>query len=296
MSETIESRLKTILRPVILCCLFLTAGLSGCYEPIEGCLDAQASNFDFEADKPCNGCCEYPSLRVDFQHKYIKGERIDNLVFSDSVYYDINGHPFKLDGIRFYLSGLRLVRSGGSEAGVEEELKLGIWTETLDTVQVAVEDNFTLVDAGVFGVKEVGTIRTAGKFNRLRFTIGLDETVNRAVIDAFPSEQQNHPLAREDMYWDFDRGYIFNRIEMLRDTTTGIEATVLEIGTAQNLVDVELPIDFEALEGFDIRVTLRIDYGLWFRDIDVKADSETTLIQKIVANVAESFSLVAISL
>lgn len=296
MSEIIESRLRIILRPVVLCSLLLMAALTGCYEPIEGCLDAQASNFDFEADKPCNGCCEYPSLRVDFQHKYIKGERVDNLVFSDSVYYDMNGHPFRLDGIRFYFSGLHLVRSDGKEVGVEETLKLGIWTENLDTVQVDVEDNFTLVDVSVFGAKEVGTIRTTGKFDRLRFTIGLEETANRAVIDAFPEDEQNHPLAREDMYRDFDRGYIFNRIELLRDTTTGVEPTVLEIGTAQNLVDVELPINFEALEGFDIRITLRIDYGRWFRDIDVKADSETTLIEKIVANVAESFSLVAISL
>ncbi|MDV7402147.1 MbnP family protein, partial [Arthrospira platensis SPKY1] len=103
-------------------------------------------------------------------------------------------------------------------------------TEDLDTVRVTVEDNFVLVNPAVFGVKDIGTIRTSGRFERLRFTVGLSEIPNQAVISAFPSALEDHPLATEDMYWDFERGYIFNRIEMLRDTATGTEPTVLEIG------------------------------------------------------------------
>lgn len=298
MSETTRAEAVTdrLVLPFGFLLILCWLSLQGCYEPVEGCLDVQASNFDVDADEPCADCCEYPDLRLDFQHKYVKGERVENLIFDDSVYYDVNGLPFRLNSIRFFLSELHLVRADGMEVGIEDRLELGVWTESLDTMRVTVEDNYTIVDPAVFGVKEIGKIITSGRFDRLRFNIGLDETANRAVINAFPEEQQDHPLAEEEMYWDFDRGYIFNRIELVRDTVAGTPPTVLEIGTDQNLTTVELPIDFEALEGFNVSVTLRVDYNIWFRDINVKTDSESTLIQKIVANLADSFSLVAMGL
>jgi hypothetical protein len=295
MKDRIKDDRSSISWGIVLLSFFLLS-LPGCYEPIEGCLDAAAANFDIDADEPCADCCTFPVLKLDFQHKYVNGNRIDNLVFSDSVYYDINGHPFRLNSIRFYLSDLHLVRSNDTEVGVEDRLELGIWTSNLDTVHVNVEDNFTLADPDDFGSKELGTIRASGQFDRLRFTIGLDEVANRAVVNAFPDELLDHPLAQEDMYWDFDRGYIFNRIELTRDTAENTTPTLLEIGTAQNLITVDLPIDFNALEGFNIKVTLKIDYSLWFKSLDIKNDPASTLIEKIIANLADSFSLVAIDL
>ena len=252
------------------------------------------TNFDFDADKACGDCCEYPVLQLDFQHKFVKDDRIDNLVFGDSVYYDGAGNPFRLNAIQFYVSELHLVRSDGSESGVEEELSLTVWQNNLDTTQIVVEDNFVLANPDVFGTNEIGTIRTNGRFAKIRFKIGLSETPNQAVISSFSEDLQSHPLAQEEMYWDFDRGYIFNQIELLRDTAANTTPTTLEIGGTQNLQTIELPIDFEALEGFNIKATLRVDYNRWFENIDVKSDAEDALIQKIVANLADSFSLVAI--
>lgn len=290
MKERIEDNRSSILLVVVWLSFFLFS-LPGCYEPIEGCLDAAAANFDIDADEPCADCCIFPTLKLNFEHKYVKGDRVDNLVFSDSVYHDVNGHPFGLNSIRFYLSDLRLVRSNGTEVGVEDQLNLGIWTSNLDTMQVNIEDNFTLADPDVFGTKELGRIRTSGQFDRLRFKIGLSDVPNSAVVNAFPDELLDHPLAREDMYWDFDRGYIFSRIELTRDTAESTTPTILEIGTAQNLVTVDLSIAFEALEGFNIQVTLRIDYSKWFENLDIQNDTESILIEKIVANLANSFSL-----
>lgn len=285
---------KTLIMPFSVLFFWVALLLPACYEPQEGCLDVKGTNFDVDADKACGDCCEYPELQLDFQHKFVKGDRTDNLVFGDSVYYDGVGNPFLLNAIQFYISEFHLVRSDGSELGVEEELSLTVWQSNLDTTQVLVEDNFVLANPGVFGTNEIGTIRTTGRFDKIRFKLGLSDTPNRAVISSFSEDLQNHPLAQEEMYWDFDRGYIFNQIELLRDTAANTTPTMLEIGGNQNLQIVELPIDFEALDGFNIRATLRIDYNRWFENIDVKSDSDNALVQKIVANLADSFSLVAI--
>ena len=51
---------------ICLACCF-----AGCYEPIEGCLDVRATNFDLNADRSCpDNCCEYPELRLKLLHRY----------------------------------------------------------------------------------------------------------------------------------------------------------------------------------------------------------------------------------
>lgn len=276
--------------------LLITFMLAGCYEPKEGCLDVNATNFALDADRPCSDCCVYPTLRLDVQNRFTKDGVPLNLGYVDSVYYDIQGKPYRINKIRFYLSNVHLVRSDGSEEEVADELELEVWLpDGSDTEKVVVEDNFALVDAGRNRSFAMGTFAKNGEFQKVRFTLGIGEPVNRAVPSTLPD---NHPLALQDdpMYWSGADGYIFYKIELFRDTVpTDTIPVVLEIGgsTILRTFSIDFPEPLHLDEGFNPKITLRIDYSLWLQSIDRDAD-EASLISTIVQNITpQSFQVVS---
>jgi hypothetical protein len=79
--------------------------LVSCYQNTKGCLDNNAINFDPSVDKDCNGCCNYPSLKVQtrFFVDTIKTYRlgIDTLTFSNGKKLIIRKAGFWLGGFSF---------------------------------------------------------------------------------------------------------------------------------------------------------------------------------------------------
>ncbi|HMV23421.1 MAG TPA: hypothetical protein PKA71_03780, partial [Saprospiraceae bacterium] len=65
--------------------LFFTA----CYQPKEGCLDINATNFDATADEEC--CCQYPVLQLKFKH-FASGNEFSA---SDTILNDF-GQQFRI--------------------------------------------------------------------------------------------------------------------------------------------------------------------------------------------------------
>ena len=278
----------------ILCTWLLLVFLSACYEPVEGCLDIAATNFDADADDPCLDCCTYPALSIDFRHRVLTVDTFFNLVYVDSVYTDDFGNPYRINNIQFYLSNVRLLRADGTEVGVTDSLEFEIQQSTGETIQGTVEDNFALVNRNTFSDYDLGTFRESGTFTGMRFAIGIEGTANTADPNSISTA---HPLGvqEEDMYFNADSGYVFNRIEFFRDTiASDTIPTILDIGLEQNLQRTVLFAEFTLIEGFNTVLTLQIDYATWFTGIDMKNDSETMIAEKIVENIAQSFSLLTI--
>lgn len=86
------------------------AFLTSCYKPIEGCTNADAENYTFIADEPCNDCCTFPVVSLKVTHKWgsetfqNNKEYTNNLgstvivtdqkiAFSDIIVKDNNGLP-----------------------------------------------------------------------------------------------------------------------------------------------------------------------------------------------------------
>lgn len=266
--------------------------LPSCYEPQEGCLDIQATNFDAEADNQCPDCCTYPNMALGFRHRVVKADTFFNLVYLDSVYNDDFGQPYRFKNIQFYVSNFHLIRPDGSEELVSDQLQFELQgTEE----KISVENNFALVNRNTFTDYTLGTYVVSGDFAGMRFALGVEGEANQADPNTLP---EDHPLhIEEDMYFNADSGYVFNRIELFRDTTAADTIpTVLEIGLNDNLREVTLPASFNLIEGFDIVVTLQVDYLTWFRGVDIKNDSEEQMRDKIVQNITESFSIIAVEL
>ena len=267
--------------------LISTFLLTGCYERIEGCLDAEATNFQIGADLACDGCCTYPELQLDFEHKVIIGPETGNLTYVDSIYYDGSGTAFKIKQIRFYISEFHLVSDQGVELMVEDIVDF----QTVAEETATVEDNFALIDPGDFGSQSLGVLRYNGNIEKLRFKLGITHPANSADPTSF---SVSHPLSTtaEDMYFGVDSGYVFNRLDLIEDVSIDSLITTYQFGLSENLLEVELPASFEVQQGYNLRLILRIDYGKWFESINFQTDEKVIIIEKIVSKLTESFSFV----
>ncbi|HMQ50274.1 MAG TPA: hypothetical protein PKA00_22785 [Saprospiraceae bacterium] len=274
--------------------LILMLILSACYEPREGCLDIEAVNYELDADKNTLEDCIYPEFRLQVAHRYSTQDTIFRFRLRDSIYYDDFGQPFRVNDLRFYLSDLKLLFDNGQEMMLEDELAVYI-RQPGGTVEMQVlEDNFALVNPSITQNYVIGTSTNSGNIQSLSFTLGLDDPANQIIPDSLPA---SHPLSLRDssMYLGIDSGYVFQRIELFRDTTAADTIPeVLLIGTPGYQQHYAVDVVAAKDRGFHLLLTLQVDYRVWFRGINVKTDSKAALIEKIVGNLPEAFSVVSI--
>ncbi len=276
------------------CCASILFLVEGCYEPIEGCLDNKATNFQIDADEACSGCCRYPVLKLLVEHKVVYPDATYNLAYNDSVYQDGAGNTFRVKNIQFFLSDFRIIKKDGTELAVPDSLEVEIFQPDGTSPKQFIRDDAALINRNIFSTYEIGTLITKGEIRALRFTVGLTEPANSANPASFPT---GHPLRNVTMHFNSDSGYVFNQLQLfnsatLSDTTT----TLIEIGTPPYARSVEVPLAADIVEGFNIRITLRVNYLQWFQDINLKTDAPASLATKIVNNAANSFSVVAVVL
>ncbi|MEQ8703726.1 MAG: hypothetical protein RIC19_07390 [Phaeodactylibacter sp.] len=264
---------------------------SGCYEPQDGCLDLEAVNYNFEADNNAPEECQYPELRIQFTHQYSTADTLYNFRLRDSVYLDAAGNPFTVNAFTFFISDFELQRTDGTYLNIEEELDLYLFNTNGDIILQSVPDNFGLVTAGNSNVIGLGTLREAADLQSLRFFVGVNGQANVSIADSIPAA---HPLGLTDslLYFNQDSGYVYQFIELFRDTTAADTIPEqLRVGTFANLQQVALPVVGEKIPGFNLKVVIQIDYRKWLEGINVVTDSKAELQQKIVGNTAEAFSL-----
>lgn len=279
-------------RPVLalagLICLLLSAG---CYQKEEGCLDIRAVNFDVTADKPCADCCTYPQLSVKLEHKAVFPDTVLPFRY-DSLYY-VEAYPqvkFRFHHLRYYLSGIRLARSGASE-GVTDSVTLYVPQSPVDTVPVRVVDDFMLGDRSFLLATSLGTWEGEGTFDRLEFTIGVDESLRFSDPAKAPS---GHALTApaDGFNWAEGLGYISNYMEYSTEAQPG-DTTRVQVTTP---VQVSLSLDppLEIVPGYNIQLTLYLNYLAWFAGLDLSTASPETIEQQYTTNAANAFYLVEV--
>ncbi len=275
--------------------------LTGCYEDKEGCLDIRATNFDPSADiyctdQPIEDCCNYPNLQLQIQHRVVVNDTTAyRLGYNDSIYYDVADQPFRIRNIQYYLSNFELLRSDGTVLRIDETLEIDL-NPTGDPELVTFIPDWLLVNAGISPTFSVGDFRETGQFDKLRFNVGLYEDLNRLNARDFPA---GNPLAvQTDTMYNFQDGrYYYSKTTLFQDTVATdtiprVVTTDLNDGTIP--VEIDLPSDFNHLEGFNLLLTLRVDYLVWFANVDVRNDTEEEIAAKFVQQIADAFSFVNI--
>jgi len=274
-------------------CLLLLICQS-CYQSQEGCLDVLATNFDVTADIDCClednvCCCTYPTLNLAIDHKLTADTSL-NFALGSPLTVDDSSHFFIVDDIKFYLTNLHLVNTTtGEEAGVEDSIELYVIDDLGNLVTTTVEDNFSLINRNQFSYP-LGEFRSSGIYDALRFDVGIAGLANHTLTDSLAT---NHALSIQTDTLQIDpvSGYIFNKIDLRRDTVSSTATNRIEI---LDLIAVQLALNepITIANGFDITINLRMNHLDWYTGINFVTDTDEQIVNKIVLNTTNVFKIV----
>jgi len=248
---------------------------SACYEPREGCLDIEATNFDAAADNNC--CCTYPALRLTLL------PRFDTLVWKpDTAYEYAPGRWFRLHQAVFYLSDFQLVQ-GGTAFSVRDTLGLSVFGAAGDTLREVFTNDFQLIRRTTENYT-VGTFRPAGTFESVRFQVGLPDAVQHVIPALTPD---GHPLRpqNENLWLGADTGFVALKLVFSRDTLgSTIPDTLVFSRPDFTGADVQAGGVFRHESGFDFSLKLTADYRALFQGVDLTTVDIPAWKTRIAAN------------
>ncbi len=275
---------------VIVCILF-----TACFQPESGCLDVEATNFELAADEPCDSdnsatsCpCTYPILSFDTMSYVV--EKSD---YQPNTFYRINSQFIQIQSIQFYLSGFQFRRTSGEWVGVADTISLAVLNEDNQLETQVFADDFVLVNQQPS--IDMGAIKQHGTFDSLRFVLGIEAPANSTDPDSI--NRTSHALLESDLHTgDQATGYIFNQLIFFRDTLSStaitLNITAADFAGQLDLMELKMPFSYETPIGKDFSLgTLQVDHAKWFDGINFVVDTEAIMIEKIVANTPNVFSV-----
>jgi hypothetical protein len=240
--------------PIFIVSLLLGT-LSSCEDPVEGCLDIAATNFNPAADRDC--CCTYPVFQLRLEHR--AGETA-NLQLNQP--YEIDGQEIVFRKVAFYISEFNLFRGGVSFEPRDSFFIYLTEGPTLDSVLS--RSNVSLVTR-VSATSSLGRFQEDGNFERAVFRVGLNEQMNQPDINRVPPGTRL-ALQADSMHTFTPEGYIFAKANIF------VPATEEEIELILTAVDEPVIIDqhiaFTSIAGFNKILILRVNYLDWLENID----------------------------
>lgn len=248
--------IKKSCRPKVLLlwpvCIALLCICTGCNTRIEGCLDSNAENLDFNAEIDCDGCCTYPSISLSLTQKW--GDR--NFSNADTL-YDIHLQPYKIQDLKYYLTSWSWSDISGNvytvdsvEAGCNEEV-------------LRFTPDILIADTRQF-IFPMGTIRKSPATDSLYFSIGLEEDFN--CID---EEDPDTPsgITKQSPLWNPQTSSLETiRLVLQRDLSAEDYDTVFISTNVKNVLGYSSQI----VKGLDTQLNLTVNYALWFQDADIE--------------------------
>ncbi|PHN05770.1 MbnP family protein [Flavilitoribacter nigricans] len=270
---------------------------SACYEQVDGCLDTNALNFSLDADRECDGCCTYPALSIRLVHQWIDADTSFTFRYTSGAFKDGGGNPFVIDRITYYLQNFSLVTDAGTRVSTTDTVLVGYLNDIGFYEDRYIPDDYLLINATVSSAFEVGTLAQNGNFTQLQFELGVDDFMDRILPGSLTN---NHPLSLLDTtMYDLNNGrYVSNRLDLARDTTQNAEDLLLQYGAERSTVPVSvaIPGGFPLPAGFNMVVTLQVNYAEWFQNVNnIATATPETIIPQIVAGLPNSFTLVDIT-
>lgn len=154
--------------------------LESCYNPQEGCLDTQASNYAIIADRSCEDCCQYPELMIKMVHMMQ-----DSSFDATDTFVNQMGQRYSIQDVRFYLAGF-ILKQQDTELKVRETL-------TPSNANLDITDDVVLWRS-VDDKAVIGTVKAHGFFQGLSFNVGIDSVMLNSIYDNI---QSGHPLSKE---------------------------------------------------------------------------------------------------
>jgi len=252
---------------------FLAALSISCQEPLEACLDIEASNFDVRADRNC--CCIYPSLFVEVAYR--AGEVSFNL---NSPYEMDNGDTVIFRRAAFYLSELTVFQ-GSQEFFPRDTFLIYQLNNNNQLDSTEYVGNLSLINRTASDIN-MGRFTESGFFDLARFRLGLNETLNSQNIDILPRRSRLSIQADSMHTFTSDGGYLFLKFEIFVPALDELFELTLT-GDDGDFV-LTRPIEMVSVTGINKRFRLNINYLEWIRGINFGNDTPEERKQKLINN------------
>ena len=226
--------------------------MTSCNTRIEGCLQANAENFDLNAEKACDGCCTYPSVSLSISQKW--NDR--NFANTDTL-YDVHGQAYRIQDLRYYLTSWSWKDADGAVYTVDSvnaECGDAMLTYTPDIVVVDTRQfSFTL-----------GTIRQSPEIQTVTSTLGLTEDFS--CLD-WNSADTPDALTDASPLWN----PATQRLETIRLVLQkDIDLDVFDTLFIHTRLPATIAYTAQWSPGIDTQLKLSVNYGLWFKDADLE--------------------------
>lgn len=272
MKRSCELRMSSRVLWVGLLCV-----VSSCAILEEGCLDVYATNFAVDVDKGCSACCTYPQIRIDLLHKIQVGDSLQNITPETVDYSDGAGHSFRIQDIRFYVSGIHLLRSDGMEVGVEEMIAL----KKADGSTVTVENNFGLWTPSSLARFIPGTFKKADEITAVRLTLGVGQSISGTMPESAPTTHVLFP--KTIPMWTASAGYTTQRVAIYPDNAVSGNSPIVYETTGLNAmrtIELPLPQAMKVAPGYHVNIVIQLDYSAWFASMDIQKDTSESMVSK----------------
>lgn len=275
---------------IFLFALFLSF-LFGCYEPTEGCLEINASNFNVLADDPCEKCCELPQLTISILNRLSQADSTES--FRINQWYPSGTDSFLISGLHFYLSDIQLVTQSGDTKTSIDSSEIFFLENSMDTQEISITNDIAFFKRGFAESKTLGDFLPGGTYSQFEFRFGLPEER----LTTLPQKTSNsHPLGYQRDSLNYSNGsYVLCRIDFVTDTSkldtpSAIQITHADVENTDLANLFVLDANYTLSTGFDTKLTLRLDFLNWVEDVDWNESNED-IKNKIIRNIPGSFSL-----
>jgi hypothetical protein len=217
----------------------------------EGCLDVYATDFDLSADKPCGGCCTYPTLT------YVLTQKWDDINFViNDTFFDKNLKPFIIKDIRYFLSSWIWQNNSGEIYSADSlEASCGVSSIVYPAdVHVVSPQQFTYF---------IDTVRITPHIDSIQFQFGLSKDYSCLDKD---DTQIPSSLTSNSLLWNDDDSLLHDirLIVNLNPADTLLDTLFLDITHPFTL---PYAYDFEKGKNHEFRLT--VNYALWFKEVNI---------------------------
>ncbi len=251
--------------------------MQACYEPSNGCLDPNASNYDVSADEACEDCCTATSLTLRLESMY------DTLSFgfNDTLINNFD-QRFLVKNLQYFIDDVTLIGDDMQQFRVQDSV----------TLTFADQDSFAIVDdllfvSPVLPSNSVGVFDDFISYDSLQFTFGMDQVYFDALRDELPHDYSLVSDA-DTMYIEDLQRYSQLRILIQTNADDSLSLDTFDILDTELSFKIHSALDTTFVRGENITITRSVDYKKWFGPIDFTLSREI-IREQIINNCPQAF-------
>jgi len=251
LSQNIRRKIRPEQIVILLTMLCFVLVEWACNTRIEGCLDPNASNFDFTAEQDCDGCCTYPFMTFTLSQKWNN----ENFSTADTL-YDLNQNPYKIVDIRYFLSSW-------TWKGVDNA------AYTVDSTEadcaghkLRYTKDINAIESRIF-IYLLGNYRQAPVIDSVNFHMGLVEDFE--CLDDTLSSTPDILTPASPLWNPHTEDLSTMRLVVNRNIVDSVFDTVFI--DLHQLFSVSYP--HILARGADYSFLLTVNYAMWFEQVDI---------------------------